>query len=102
MPLGELLAAKTEGREPAANNGRVPPGGQVIDLVTALTRSVAAARTSRGETDASRKPTPSVSAKETGRRRTAGKKAMPAEKVATKQQPAKNTATRSQSWNRRG
>lgn len=99
--LDELLAAKTEGREPAAaEEEEAPEGGQVVDLMAALTQSVEVARTSRGETNEAGEPAtvhdlPKASAKKTAAAKSAAKKTATAKKSAAKKQPAKKTSARS-------
>ncbi len=77
--VNAVVKAKIEGGEVQRTETSTRTGGEVVDLLAALQRSVEAAKTSRGE---------AVPAKKT----TAAKKAAPAKKAAAKKTPAKKTA----------
>jgi len=97
--LEEVIEAKVAGREVKAP-AEAPRSGQVVDLMEALRRSVAEAKTRRGEAPAvSERSTGSASAtkkaatKATGTKKTASKAAKePAKKAATKKSAASKTA----------
>ncbi|GAA1547488.1 Ku protein [Nocardioides humi] len=79
-----VVKAKIEGGEVQRTETSAKTGGEVVDLLAALQRSVEAAKTSRGETEA--KP-----AKRTARK--AAEKA-PAKKAAAKKTAAKSAAAK--------
>jgi DNA end-binding protein Ku len=81
-----VVKAKIEGGEVQRTETSAKTGGEVVDLLAALQRSVEAAKTSRGE--AEEKP-----AKKTAAKKSASKKA-PAKKTAAKKTAAKKTAAK--------
>ncbi|WP_141014025.1 non-homologous end joining protein Ku [Nocardioides sambongensis] len=101
-----VVKAKIEGGEVQRTATSTKTGGEVVDLLAALQRSVAAAKTARGEeapadddAEAEEKPaSPSATKKSTAKKAPA-KKASTAKKTATKKTaakkaPAKKTATK--------
>ncbi|MCW2812598.1 MAG: repair protein [Nocardioides sp.] len=101
----EVVKAKIEGGEIKRTPTSTKTGGEVVDLLAALQRSVAAAKTARGESapdeaddDEDEKPakkstTKKTAAKKAPAKKTAAKKA-PAKKAAAKKAPAKKTAAK--------
>jgi DNA end-binding protein Ku len=89
-----VVKAKIEGGEVQRTETSAKSGGEVVDLLAALQRSVEAAKTSRGEESApARKSSDAKSpAKKTAAKKTAAKKS-PAKKTAAKKTTAKK-ATR--------
>ena len=83
-----LVRAKLEGGEVTHVAEEKPSGGEVVDLLAALQRSVEAAKTSRGEAPAADKKPEKAPAK-----KAAAKKA-PAKKAAAKKSTAKKTAAK--------
>lgn len=81
-----VVKAKIEGGEVQRTETSAKTGGEVVDLLAALQRSVEAAKTSRGEGE--EKP-----AKKAAAKKTAAKKA-PAKKTAAKKTAAKKTAAK--------
>ncbi|GAA3648472.1 Ku protein [Nocardioides ginsengisoli] len=77
-----VVKAKIEGGEVQRTETSAKTGGEVVDLLAALQRSVEAAKSSRGEGEA-----PAA-------KKTAAKKAAPAKKAAAKKAPAKKTAAK--------
>ncbi len=89
-----LVQAKLEGGEVTHVEQEKPTGGEVVDLLAALQKSVEAAKTSRGEsTGSTEKKAP---AKKAPAKKTAAAKKAPAKKTAakktTKKAPAKKAA----------
>ncbi|MFC5997893.1 Ku protein [Quadrisphaera sp. GCM10027208] len=106
--LRELIEAKVgagEVRRPQAEVEEEGAGGQVVDLLTALQRSVERARAGRGgdaEPAAEEPPAAKAAARKSAAKKAPAKKAAtkkapakkaPAKKAATKQAPAKKAAT---------
>ncbi|MFB7936447.1 Ku protein [Streptomyces sp. NPDC056049] len=95
----EMIAAKAAGGEGVAppEPGEEGTGGQVIDLMAALEKSVRDAKEARGEpaevTDIKSRPAKRTAAKKTAAKRTAAKKA-PAKETAAKEAPAKGAAAK--------
>ncbi len=90
-----LVQAKLEGGEVKHTEQAKPSGGEVVDLLAALQKSVDAAKTSRGES--TEKPAEKAPAKKTPAKKAAAKKAparkAPAKKTAAaKKTPAKKAA----------
>ncbi|MGW7285759.1 non-homologous end joining protein Ku [Streptomyces sp. NPDC054847] len=88
--LEELIAAKAEGKQPAPVAEAAEPGGQVVDLMAALTASVTRARESRGEGEHA-----TVHEMPEPKKKAAAKKAAkksPAKKTAAKKTTAGTTA----------
>ena len=81
-----LVSAKLEGGEVKVTAEKKPAGGEVVDLLAALQKSVAAAKTSRGE------DTGDGTADEAAEGTT--KEAKPAKKSAASKKPAEKTATK--------
>jgi len=77
-----LVKTKLEGGEVTHVTPEKPTGGEVVDLLAALQRSVDAAKTARGETSAADKPAKKASAKK------------PAKKAPAKKAPAKKRAAK--------
>jgi DNA end-binding protein Ku len=99
-----LVQAKLEGGEVKHAEQPKPSGGEVVDLLAALQKSVDAAKSSRGEAPAAeatpatkapakKAPAKKTAAKKAPAKKTAGKKA-PAKKAAAKKTPAKKTAAK--------
>jgi DNA end-binding protein Ku len=91
-----LVKAKIEGGEVKRTEKSTKTSGEVVDLLAALQKSVAAAKTARGEAPADEDSDDEKRAKKTTSRRTAKK--APAKKTAAKKTakkaPAKKTATK--------
>lgn len=86
-----VVKAKIEGGEVKRTPTSTKSGGEVVDLLAALQRSVEAAKTSRGEEPAEEKP---AAAKKAPAKKAAAKKA-PAKKAAAKKKaPAKKAAAK--------
>lgn len=83
-----LVKTKLEGGEVTHVTPEKPTGGEVVDLLAALQRSVDAAKTARGETSAADKPAKKASAKKPAAKKPAAKKA-PAKKAPAKKRAAK-------------
>jgi DNA end-binding protein Ku len=95
-----LVKSKIEGGEIKRTETSTKTSGEVVDLLAALQKSVAAAKSARGEeTDepAAKKTAAkkSTAAKKAPAKKTAAKKA-PARKAAAKKAPAKKTAAKKQ------
>lgn len=91
--VNAVVKAKIEGGEVQRTETSTKTGGEVVDLLAALQRSVEAAKTSRGEEAPAKKaPAKKSAAKKTAAKKTAAKKA-PAKKTA-KKTAAKKTAKR--------
>ncbi|MBM7515750.1 non-homologous end joining protein Ku [Nocardioides nitrophenolicus] len=84
-----VVKAKIEGGEVQRTETSAKTGGEVVDLLAALQRSVEAAKSSRGE--AEEKPARKAAAKKAPAKKTAAKKA-PAKKTATKKTATKKAA----------
>ncbi|MGZ5416869.1 MAG: non-homologous end joining protein Ku [Nocardioides sp.] len=84
-----LVQAKLEGGEVKHTEQAKPAGGEVVDLLAALQKSVDAAKTSRGES--TEKPAEKAPAKKAATKKTPAKKA-PVKKAAAKKTPAKKAA----------
>ncbi|MFL6061811.1 MAG: Ku protein [Marmoricola sp.] len=78
-----LVKAKIEGGEVKKTPAAKKTGGEVVDLLAALQRSVDAARTARGEEPEKKAPAKKAAAKKTAAKKSAAKKA-PAKKSAPK------------------
>lgn len=81
-----VVKAKIEGGEVQRTETSAKTGGEVVDLLAALQRSVEAAKSSRGETE--EKPAAKAAAKK------APAKKAPAKKTAAKKAPAKKAAAK--------
>lgn len=91
VAVENLVKAKIEGGEVRAPEVEEDEGGEVVDLLAALAKSVDKAKKSRGEsTGLSSEETP---AKKTTTKRATAKKA-PAKKTAAKKPPAKKSAAK--------
>lgn len=86
-----LVKAKIEGGEVKRTATSTKTSGEVVDLLAALQKSVAAAKTARGETPADSAESDEEPAEEKPAKKTSAKKA-PAKKSAAKKTPAKKTA----------
>ncbi|NYI46541.1 DNA end-binding protein Ku [Nocardioides aromaticivorans] len=84
--VNAVVKAKIEGGEVQRTETSAKTGGEVVDLLAALQRSVEAAKTSRGESE----PAP---AKKAAAKKAPAKKAA-AKKTAAKKTPAKKAATK--------
>ncbi|GAA3539767.1 non-homologous end joining protein Ku [Nocardioides daeguensis] len=84
-----VVKAKIEGGEVQRTETSAKTGGEVVDLLAALQRSVEAAKSSRGETD--EKPAAKKTAAKKTTKKTAAKKA-PAKRATAKKTAAKKTA----------
>lgn len=97
--VNAVVKAKIEGGEVQRTETSAKTGGEVVDLLAALQRSVEAAKTSRGEsepapakkTTAKKAPAKKAPAKKTTARTTAAKRT-PAKKTATKKAAAKKAS----------
>ncbi|NYG56657.1 Ku protein [Nocardioides perillae] len=89
-----LVKAKVEGGEVTRTETSTKSSGEVVDLLAALQRSVAAAKSARGEAtdDAPAEPEEGSATKKSATKKAAAKKA-PAKKTATKKTAAKKTTT---------
>ena len=85
-----LVQAKLDGGEVTVVAEDKPSGGEVVDLLAALQRSVDAAKTARGEAP-SAEPATRAPAKKTAAKKTAAR--APAKKAAAKKSAAKKTAS---------
>ncbi|KRB74991.1 Ku protein [Nocardioides sp. Root190] len=88
--VNAVVKAKIEGGEVQRTETSAKTGGEVVDLLAALQRSVEAAKSSRGETD---KPAKKSAATKAPSKKTAARKS-PAKKAAAKKTAAKKTATK--------
>jgi DNA end-binding protein Ku len=89
-----LVQAKLEGGEVKHTEQPAPSGGEVVDLLAALQKSVESARSSRGEAPEVEKPAAKKApAKKAAATKTAAKKA-PAKKAPAKKTAAKKTAAK--------
>ncbi|MDQ6850746.1 MAG: Ku protein [Actinomycetota bacterium] len=93
--LQEVIDAKVEGREVVEAEEAQPSAGNVVDLMSALRASVAAAKKGRGEVNSS---VPEKTAKKTPAKKTPANKTpankTPANKAAAKKTAAKKTAAK--------
>jgi len=94
-----LVKSKIEGGEIKRTETSTKTSGEVVDLLAALQKSVAAAKSARGEEAdepaAKKAPAKKSTAKKAPAKKTAAKKA-PARKSAAKKAPAKKTAAKKQ------
>ncbi|MFF9146755.1 Ku protein [Streptomyces sp. NPDC014861] len=96
----EMIAAKAAGGEGVAppEPGEEGEGGQVIDLMAALEKSVRDAKEARGEpaevTDIKSRPAKRTAAKKAAAKKTTAGKAATAERAAAKKVPAKKTTAK--------
>ncbi len=86
-----LVTSKIEGGEIKRTETSTKTSGEVVDLLAALQKSVAAARTARGEEVEDDKPASKAPAKKTAAKKAAAKKTA-GKKVAAKTAPAKKAA----------
>ncbi|OAB87582.1 Ku protein [Janibacter melonis] len=102
LAVKELVRAKVEGGEVRAAPEEEDEGGEVVDLLAALAKSVERAKTRRGEsssatsTDGGSKGSSESGAKGSGATKTTAKKTT-AKKSAAKKAPAKKTAAKTTS-----
>jgi DNA end-binding protein Ku len=88
-----LVQAKLEGGEVTHTEREKPSGGEVVDLLAALQKSVDAAKQGRGESSAEEsEPAPETAAKKTAKKEPAKKTA--AKKTTAKKAPAKKAAAK--------
>jgi DNA end-binding protein Ku len=92
-----LVKAKIEGGEVKRTATSTKTSGEVVDLLAALQKSVAAAKTARGEAPEDSAESDEAPAEEKPAKKTAAKKSStarkaPAKKTAAKKAPAKKTA----------
>ena len=92
-----LVKSKIEGGEIKRTETSTKTSGEVVDLLAALQKSVAAAKTARGEDadESDDKPAKKAAAKKAPAKKSAAKKA-PAKKAAAKKTTAKKTAAKKQ------
>jgi DNA end-binding protein Ku len=93
--LEEVIEAKAAGHEVKTPVEQTPKSGQVVDLMEALRRSVAEAKSRRGEGGSAAGTTTSKATSETGTKKSAGKKSAakaPAKKPAAKKSAAKRAS----------
>jgi len=89
-----VVQAKLEGGEVKHAQAPEPSGGEVVDLLAALQKSVDAAKQGRGESDSEDKPAAEAKpAKKAAAKKTPAKKSA-AKKSASKKAPAKKTAAK--------
>jgi DNA end-binding protein Ku len=90
-----LVKSKIEGGEIKRTETSTKTSGEVVDLLAALQKSVAAAKSARGEAseEPEEKPAKKAAAKKAPAKKTAAKKA-PAKKAAAKKTAAKKTAAK--------
>lgn len=89
-----VVKAKIEGGEVKRTETSAKTGGEVVDLLAALQRSVEAAKSSRGEdTTPAKEPAKTTAKKAAPARKTAAKKAA-AKKTTAKKSPAKKAAAK--------
>jgi DNA end-binding protein Ku len=94
IAVKELVRAKVEGGEVQAPPVEEDEGGEVVDLLAALSRSVEKAKAARGEApEPAEKPARKAAAKSSGSGSTPAKKKA-AKKSATTKTSAKKTATK--------
>lgn len=92
--VNAVVKAKIEGGEVQRTETSAKTGGEVVDLLAALQRSVEAAKTSRGESEsAPAKKTVKAPAKKAPAKKSAAKKTA-AKKTAAKKATAKKTTTK--------
>jgi DNA end-binding protein Ku len=91
VALQTVIDAKIEGREIVEAEEPQPSAGNVVDLMSALRASVEAAKKSRGEAPAEKKPAAKVASKAPAKK--AASKA-PAKKAAAKKAPAAKKAAK--------
>ncbi len=94
--VNAVVKAKIEGGEVQRTETSAKTGGEVVDLLAALQRSVEAAKTSRGESEpepAKKAPAKKAPAKKAAAKKAPAKKAA-AKKTTTKKAAAKKTATK--------
>jgi DNA end-binding protein Ku len=102
VAVEELVRAKLEGGEVKAPTEEKPSGGEVVDLLAALQRSVDAAKGSRGEAPAKEEETgeeeppakKTAAKKGTASKKTAAKKSAPSKKAPAKKTAKKSTASK--------
>ena len=87
-----LVRSKIDGGEIKRTETSTKTSGEVVDLLAALQKSVAAAKTARGEDDGDEKK---PAAKKAPAKKAAAKKA-PAKKAAAKKSTTKKTAAKKQ------
>lgn len=88
--VNAVVKAKIEGGEVQRTETSAKTGGEVVDLLAALQRSVEAAKTSRGEEAPAKKTT----TKKAPAKKAAAKKASATKKTAAKKTAAKKTTTK--------
>ncbi|MFW6866505.1 Ku protein [Nocardioides sp. CPCC 206347] len=89
-----VVKAKIEGGEVKRTETSAKTGGEVVDLLAALQRSVEAAKSSRGEdTTPAKEPAKTTAKKAAPARKTSAKKAA-AKKTTAKKSPAKKAAAK--------
>jgi DNA end-binding protein Ku len=90
-----LVKSKIEGGEIKRTETSTKTSGEVVDLLAALQKSVAAAKTARGEDagESDDKPARKTAAKKAPAKKSAAKKA-PAKKAAAKKTAAKKTTAK--------
>lgn len=89
--VNAVVKAKIEGGEVQRTETSARTGGEVVDLLAALQRSVEAAKTSRGESQEA--PARKTTAKKTAAKKSTAKKST-AKKSAAKKSTAKKTTTK--------
>lgn len=88
--VNAVVKAKIEGGEVQRTETSAKTGGEVVDLLAALQRSVEAAKTSRGE----EAPAKKTATKKAPAKKAAAKKASATKKTAAKKTAAKKTTTK--------
>lgn len=91
LAVDALVKSKIEGGEVQLPETEDEDGGEVVDLLAALAKSVEKAKASRGESSPSEEKAP---AKKTAKKVSSGTKASTGTKAPAKKAPAKKTATK--------
>ena len=91
--VNAVVKAKIEGGEVQRTETSAKTGGEVVDLLAALQRSVEAAKTSRGEAEPEKPASKKAPAKKAPAKKAAAKKA-PAKKAAAKKTTTKKAAAK--------
>jgi DNA end-binding protein Ku len=92
--VNAVVKAKIEGGEVQRTETSAKTGGEVVDLLAALQRSVEAAKTSRGEAEPEKPASKKAPAKKAPAKKAAAKKAAPAKKAAAKKTTTKKAAAK--------
>lgn len=93
LAVEDLVRAKIEGGEVRAPEVEEDEGGEVVDLLAALSKSVEKAKSSRGESTSST-PAKKTSAKKAAAKKAPEKKSTTTKKTSAKKTPAKKSTTK--------